>query len=100
VSVPDLERATDAFNRDWEYLVKIDFNDREAGRFVKQYGLTRFGALHLSSAKLILSEYEKQGSRRTKGGKSQSALNLLFSSSDEPLLRGARAEGLKILPLT
>jgi uncharacterized protein len=98
ISADDYERAVAAFNKDWEHLVTIDFDDREAGRFVKQYGLTRFGALHLSSARLIASEYEKLRRGRKGQGGSYLPLSLFFSSTDKTLVGAASAEGLKILP--
>jgi len=99
LSAEDYERAVNAFHHDWEHIVRIDFDDREAGWFIKRYGLTRFGALHLSSAKLVITEYEKLRSASAKNGKTLPGLSLFFSSTDETLLRAATAEGLRVLPL-
>ena len=87
------------FSRDWEHFVKVDFNDVEAGTLVKKYGLTRFGAIQLSSAKLIKEEERKLMPLFKKMYKDQSEISLFFSSCDLPLCKAASAEGLRVLPL-
>ncbi len=99
VSTDDFVRASERFAEDWESFAKVDFDDREAGRFVEQYGLSRFGALHLSAAKLILGFFEKQSVRPGKEQGYQPGISLFFSSADRSLLNSAIREGLKILPL-
>jgi uncharacterized protein len=99
ISAGDFDRAMSAFSSDWEHFVRLDFDDKEAGEFVKKYGLTRFGALHLSSAKLVLSAHEQRITTPTDHNGSRSSLTLFFSSADPVLLRAAAAEGLKVLPL-
>jgi predicted nucleic acid-binding protein len=86
------------FSEDWAHFVKVDFNDIEAGAFVKKYGLTRFGAIHLSAAKLIKEEHSKLIPSLRKAYKDQNGLSLFFASSDESLCKAATAEGLKVLP--
>ncbi len=85
LSQVDYNEFMKAFTRDWESYLIIDFNDIEAGRLVKNYGLRRFDAIHLSSAKLLAG--------------SDPNMLMFFSSADERLCRAAAGEGLKVLPL-
>ena len=59
LSKDDYDLVVERFSEDWKDFAKVDFDDLEAGNLVKKYGLTRFGAIHLSAAKLILREHEK-----------------------------------------
>ncbi len=97
ISAEDYKRAIDAFNRDWEFFAKADFDDREAGRLVRERGLTRFGAIHLSAAKLIASEYRRRFLSSTDNEGFRRRINLFFSSADPGLMEAATAEGLKVL---
>lgn len=87
------------FSQDWAHFVKVDFNDVEAGTFINKYGLTRFGAIQLSSAKLIKEERRKLLPLFKTTYKDQGDISLFFSSSDLALCKAAHAEGLKVLPL-
>lgn len=71
------------FSQDWLNFAIVDFDELEAGFFVKKYGLTRFDVIHLSAAKLIKKE--------------QNNISFSFSSADENLCKAATAEGLKVL---
>lgn len=71
------------FSQDWLNFAIVDFDEREAGLFLKKYGLTRFDAIHLSAARLIKKEHHD--------------ISLSFSSADENLCKAAAAEGLKVL---
>lgn len=71
------------FSQDWLNFAIVDFDEREAGLFVKKYGLTRFDAIHLSAARLIKKEHHD--------------ISFSFSSADENLCKAASAEGLKVL---
>ena len=93
----DYNLVSQRFSEDWERIVKVDFDDYEAGRFVKQYGLTRFGALHLSAAKLLVQEYDRQRAEREGIGALYNG-SLFFLSVDEKLCKAAASEGLRILP--
>ncbi|NJD57177.1 MAG: type II toxin-antitoxin system VapC family toxin [Nitrospirae bacterium] len=86
-------------SEDWAHFVKVDFNDVEAGTFVNKYGLTRFGAIHLSSAKLIKEEQRKLSHLFKKSYGDQGDVSLFFVSSDEKLCKAASVEGLRVLPL-
>jgi uncharacterized protein len=99
LSKKDYDMFVKHFSEDWAHFVKVDFNDTEAGAFVKKYGLTRFGAIHLSAAKLIKEEHGKLIPSLRKLYKEQNEISLFFASSDETLCRAATAEGLKVLPL-
>jgi uncharacterized protein len=99
MSRDDYDFAVTGFSKDWQHLAKVDFDDYEAGNFVKKYGLTRFGALHLSAAKLILRECEKQKLDFETLYKSRFDFTLLFLTADKNLSKAAAAEGVKTLPL-
>jgi predicted nucleic acid-binding protein len=71
------------FSQDWLNFAIVDFDEREAGLFVKKYGLNRFDAIHLSAAKLIKKEHHD--------------ISLSFSSTHENLCKAAAAEGLRVL---
>jgi predicted nucleic acid-binding protein len=79
----DYERIVKGFSKDWASFATVDFDEVEAGRLVKKYGLRRFDAMHLSAALLI---------KRTRGD-----ISLCFSSLDERLCKAAVSEGLKVL---
>ena len=81
-SKQDYELLIDGFAKDWLNFVVLDFDEMEAGRLVRKYGLRGFDAVHLSSAIMM---------RRDDG------LALFFSSLDEKLNKAARAEGLEML---
>lgn len=78
----DYEWLIGGFAEDWRNFVVLDFDEIEAGRLVRKYGLRGFDAVHLSSAKMM---------RRDEG------LALFFSSFDEKLNKAARAEEFEVL---
>ena len=82
----DYDRIYGTFSSDWGKFAVVDFDDLEAGRLVKKYGINRMSAIHLSAAMNI----QRAGN----------ALNLAFSSVDGSLCNAAASEGLKVLPLT
>ena len=82
----DYERIYGAFSSDWNNMTVVDFDDLEAGRLVKKYGINRMAAIHLSAAKNI----QRAGD----------TLNLAFSSVDDRLCNAAVSEDMKVLPLT
>jgi len=82
----DYERIYEAFSSDWSKFAVVDFDDLEAGRLVKKYGINRMAAIHLSAAKNIQ--------------RADNALHLAFSSVDDRLCNAAVSEGIKVLPLT
>jgi len=83
LSTNDYNHIMKRFAHDWLNFAIVDFDEREAGGFVKKYGLTRFAAIHLSAAKLIQKELND--------------ISLSFSSVDENLREAASTEGLKVL---
>lgn len=97
ISAVDHERAVRRLNDDWPHIAKIDFDDVEAGELVRKYGITRFGALHLSAAKSIIIEYERLLNSTEAHNANHIPITLFFSSADEMLCRAASAEGLKVL---
>jgi uncharacterized protein with PIN domain len=89
------------FSEDWQHFAKVDFDDYEAGNFINKYDLTRFGAIHLSSAKLIQRAYQKQNLDFETLNKGQFDIDFFFSSADEKLSgAAAAAEGLRVLSLS
>ncbi len=96
LSKENYEKVLERFNEDWQSFAKIDFDDYEAGKLIGKCGITRFGALHLSAAKLILDEY-KQSIASGEIKEDDSALVLFFSSVDKDLCKAATVEGLKVL---
>jgi uncharacterized protein len=70
------------FSEDWQNFVVLDFNEIEAGRLVKKYGLKGFDAVHLSSAKTLSRDKE---------------ILLYFSCFDEKLNKAAALEGLEVI---
>lgn len=99
ISKKDYDMFIKQFSQDWAHFVKVDFNDVEAGTFVNKYGLTRFGAIHLSSAKIIKEQQRKLLPPFKLFYKYQSDISLFFSSSDKALCNAAHTEGLRVLPL-
>ena len=79
----DYQLMLDALNTDWPDLAVVDFDEREAGRLIKKYGLRRFDAIHLSAANLIRREQE--------------GISVSFASADENLNRIAKTEGYVVL---
>jgi predicted nucleic acid-binding protein len=71
------------FSREWNHFAAIDFDEFEAGRLVRKYGLRGLDAIHLSSAKLL--------------NVNQNNISLSFSSFDDKLNNAATAEGLVVL---
>lgn len=78
----DYELLLDGFGKDWLNYVVLDFDEIEAGSFVRKYGLRGFDAIHLSSAKMMKRDAE---------------IALFFSSFDEKLNKAAASEGLDVL---
>jgi uncharacterized protein len=99
ISKKDYDMFIKQFSQDWAHFVKVDFDDVEAGTFINKYGLTRFGAIQLSSAKLVKNEQHKLSALFKTTYKDQSDISLFFSSSDLALCKAAHAEGLRVLPL-
>ena len=82
----DYRRICEVFTSDWNNIAVVDFDEIEAGRLVKKYGLSRLDAIHLSAARKILG--------------ADKMINVAFSSASEHLCKAAASEGLKVLPLT
>ena len=78
----DYELLISGFSKDWLNVVVLDFDEIEAGRLVRKYGLRGFDAVHLSSAKMMRRDENPE---------------LFFSSFDEKLNKAAMAEGLEVL---
>jgi uncharacterized protein len=83
ISQDEYDLIVKKFSQDWLNFAIVDFDERDAGFLVKKYGVNRFGAIHLSTAKLIKKEHHD--------------ISVSFSSVDEKLCNAAAAEGLKVL---
>jgi len=83
ISQSEYDLIVKRFSQDWLNFAIVDFDEREAGFLVKKYGLNRFDAIHLSTAKLIKKEHHDS--------------SLAFSSVDEKLCNAAVTEGFKVL---
>ena len=100
LSPGDYDRIAKRFSSDWAHFVKVDFDDFEAGKMVRKYGLKRFGAIHLSAAKLLREEARRVIPALRTVYHEQKDIALFFSSGDRALCSAASSEGLIILPLT
>lgn len=81
----DYDLLVSEISRDWASYAVVDFDELEAGRLAKKYGLRRFDAIHLSAAKLIKEAHND--------------ILLSFSSVNEKLCAAASAEGMRVLQL-
>jgi uncharacterized protein len=99
LSKDDYDLIVKKLSEDWHHFARIDFDDYEAGNLVKQYGITRFAALHLSAAKLLTLESDMYKAGLETKEKRKSNITLFFSSADKKLAEAAMSEGLKVLPL-
>ncbi|MBT1074874.1 type II toxin-antitoxin system VapC family toxin [Geobacter grbiciae] len=79
----DYEVVAECFAGEWEHFVALDFDEIEAGHFVRKYGLRGFDAVHLAAAKLLLNDC--------------GAIEVAFSSFDNKLNGAAEAEGFALL---
>jgi uncharacterized protein len=86
LSLKDYNLIYESFNGEWGRFAVLDFDDLEAGRLVKKYGLSRLDAIHLSAARKIKSAGD--------------SIDVAFSSVSERLCKAAAAEGLRVLPLS
>lgn len=86
------------FSTDWAHFAKTDFDDYDAGLMLKKYHLNRFGAIHLSAAKLLKSEYRKIAPELRSSAMKQHDISLFFSSTDNRLCTAAASEGITVLP--
>ena len=100
LSKKDRDLLLRQFTSDWAHFVKVDFDDLKAGKYIHKYGLTRFAAIQLSSAKLLKEEHQKLLPMFRTIYKDQSDISLFFSSFDLALCEAANAEGLRVLPLS
>jgi uncharacterized protein len=83
LSKSDYNHIIKRFSQDWPDYAVVDFDEVEAGRLVKKFGLNRFSAIHLSAAKLI-----KKG---------HPDILVSFSSVADKLCKAALTEGFKVL---
>ena len=75
--------AVRALRRDWDRLAVVDFDEINAGRLARKYGLRGYDAVHLSSAVMMTSV--------------PAGPDIVFSSFDVALNRAAAGEKLPVL---
>jgi len=75
-------RLLTALRADWQHVVALDFDERQAADLVERHALRGFDAVHLSAALRI-------------AGREQ--VSLIFSAFDERLNQAAKAEGLTVV---
>lgn len=85
LSQQEYDQIIKVFASDWQSFASVDFDEVLAGQMIKKYGLRRFDAMHLSSAKLIC------------GGRP--SLSFGFSSFDGRLCHAAATEGMRVLTI-
>ena len=98
-SKDDYDLIANAFIKDWENYVKVDFDDLEAGSLSMKYDLSRMSAIHLSAARLIVRENMKYKSVSCSGSNGKPETAVFFSSADPLLCQAALNEGLTVLYL-
>ena len=79
----EYDKVVHAFTGEWRMYAAVDFDEIEAGRLVRKYGLRGFDAVHLAAAKLLASV--------------DADVRVSFSSFDERLNDAARGEGFVVL---
>lgn len=55
LSSEDYDLLVSRFAEDWESYAALDFDELEAGQLVKKHGLRGFDAVHLASARLLIT---------------------------------------------
>lgn len=98
-SKDDYDLVANAFIKDWENYIKVDFDDLEAGNLAMKYSLSRLSAMHLSAARMLVRELVKWKitSFSETNGKPETAV--FFTSADPLLCQAALNEGLTVLSL-
>lgn len=86
IPLEEYESLAGCFASEWEHFVALDFDEVEAGRLVRKYGLRGFDAVHLAAAKLL--------------SHGNDTLDVVFSSFDNKLNGAAEAEGLPVLAVS
>ena len=81
----EYEKLVQVFVGEWGSYAALDFDEIEAGRLVRNYGLRGFNGVHLAAAKLLASV--------------GSNVHVAFSSFDERLNNAARSEGFMVLAI-
>lgn len=79
----DRGRTIRRITEDWNTVLAVDFDEKEAARLALKHGLRALDALHLASARLLTAEESEDG--------------VAFSSFDVRLNQAARAEGFHVL---
>ena len=79
----DYRKVMRAFDGQWESFGRLEFDERVAGRLAAKHALRGFDAIHLSAARMLISD-----ARGT---------SIAFSSFDNRLNRAAAKENMTVL---
>lgn len=79
----DYRKVMRAFDGQWESFGRLEFDERVAGRLAAKHALRGFDAIHLSAARMLISD-----ARGT---------SIAFSSFDNRLNRAAAKEKMTVL---
>lgn len=79
----DYRKVMQAFDRQWQSFGRLEFDERVAGRLAAKHALRGFDAIHLSAARMLISD-----ARGT---------SIAFSSFDNSLNRAAEKENMTVL---
>ena len=79
----DYRKVMQAFDGQWENFGRLEFDERVAGRLAAKHALRGFDAIHLSAARMLISD-----ARGT---------SIAFSSFDNRLNRAAAKENMTVL---
>ncbi len=79
----DYRKVMQAFDGQWESFGRLEFDERVAGRLAAKHALRGFDAIHLSAARMLISD-----ARGT---------SIAFSSFDNRLNRAAAKENMTVL---
>jgi|SRR5579859_5020738 len=79
----DYRKVMRAFDAQWESFGRLEFDERVAGRLAAKHALRGFDAIHLSAARMLISD-----ARGT---------SIAFSSFDNRLNRAAEKENMTVL---
>lgn len=83
LSRQDYDMLVKTFSSEWPHFAVVDFDEIDAGRLAKKHGLRGFDAVHLATARQLMS--------------SQVGVSVAFSSFDSDLNKAAAEEKLAVL---
>ena len=79
----DYRRVVQAFDGQWDSFGRLEFDERAAGKLAAKHALRGFDAIHLSAAKMLMSD--------------ALGTSVAFNSFDDRLNRAAEKENMTVL---